>query len=128
MRLAAILTVSLPLLLGGCVRYEPIDNIDRAMPSNAQHLSQNQIRDVIVHAVHQFDWDATPIEPGHLEAIQNHGQLSATVEIYYTPARLQITLKSSKNLFQTATTVHAHYNLWVRNIEKEIIDELTVAP
>ncbi len=127
MRLAAILSIGLTLLLGGCVRYEPIHNVDRAMPPNVQHLSENQIRDVIVRAAHKFEWSVTPVAAGHLEAVQNTGKFAATIDIYYTPTRLQILLKSSTNLSQTATTIHDHYNLWARNLEKEIIDELTVA-
>jgi len=68
-----------------------------------------------------------PIAPGHLEATEWTDKFSATSDIYYTPVRLQISLKSSVNLFQTATTIHAHYNFWVRNLEAAIISKLTLA-
>ncbi len=128
MRLAAIVTLGATLLLGGCQRYEKIDTVDRAMPPNVQHLSEDQIHDAIVHAASKLDWSITPVAPGHLEATQNSGQLSATVYINYAPDRLQIVLKSSTNLFQTATTVHGRYNRWVRSLEKEITDELAATP
>jgi len=128
MRLAAVFAVAFALLLGGCLRYEPIDNVDRPMPPNAEHMSQDRIRDLIVNSGRQLEWVMTPVGPGHLEATHDAGKISATVDIYYTPARLQILLKSSRNLFQTATTVHGHYNLWIRNLEKQIIDDVAAAP
>jgi PBP1b-binding outer membrane lipoprotein LpoB len=128
MRLTTIITIALALLVGGCVqRYRPIENIDRAMPPGVERLSLDRTRDIIIAAGKQFDWSMTPIAPGHLEATERTEKFSATVDIYYTPVRLQILLKSSVNLMQTATTIHAHYNLWVRNLEASIISNLTSA-
>jgi hypothetical protein len=127
-RLTAIFAVALALLLGGCAqRYRPIDNVDRAMPPVVESLSPDRTRDVIITAGRQLDWIMTPISPGHLEATQRTPKFSATADIYYTPVRLQILLRSSVNLFQTPTTIHAHYNLWVRNLEKSIITDLSHA-
>ena len=127
-RLAAIFPVLLALLLGGCAyRYEPIYNVDRAMPPGVEHLSQDRIRDVIVAAGKPLGWSMQSVAPGHLEATENHKKLSATVDIYYTPVRLQISIKSTVNLRQTATTIHAHYNSWVRNLENQIMTNLSLA-
>ncbi len=128
MRLAATFTVAFALLLGDCLRYEAIYNVDRPMPRSAEHLSPDRMRDLIVDAGRQLQWVMTPVAPGQLEATHDAGQLAATVDIYYAPARLQISLKSSRNLSQTATTIHAHYNLWIRNLEKQIIDNVAAAP
>jgi hypothetical protein len=126
MRLVAILTVSLMLLLGACAwRWQPIYNVDDAMPPSAAQMSPDRMRDLIVTAGEDFNWTMHPITPGHLEATQAASNFSATVDIYYTPERLKILLKSSVNLRQTETTIHAHYNLWVRNLEKGILDNLS---
>jgi hypothetical protein len=115
------------LLVAGCMRYEPIRNVDRAMPPNAAHLSPDRMRDVIIDAGSRFAWTMTAVAPGHLEATHKDGNLAATVDIYYSPTSLRMILKSSQNLFQTPTTVHAHYNLWAGNLEKSIIDELATS-
>ena len=126
MRLTTIVTIALAVLLGGCAqRYRPIYNVDRAMPAGVERLSPERLRDVIVASGKQLEWSMTPIAPGHIEATEKTEKFSATVDIYYTPARLQILIKSTVNLMQTATTVHAHYNLWVGNLEAGIISNLT---
>jgi len=127
-RRTVISAMAFTVLLGGCVqRYRPIYNVDRAMPAGVERLSPDRIRDIIVASGKQLTWRMTPIAPGHLEATQSTDKFSATVDIYYTPVRLQIVIKSTINLMQTATTVHAHYNLWVGNLEAGIITNLTLA-
>jgi hypothetical protein len=126
---AAIFMVVLALLLGACVqRWRPIYNVDDAMPPNAAQMSPDRMRDLIVKAGEDFNWTMKPIAPGHIEATQAAANYSATVDIYYTPERLKILLKSSVNLRQTDTTIHAHYNLWVGNLEKSILDNLSPTP
>lgn len=126
MKFKVVLVVAMSLLLGGCFqRYRPITEVDRAMPPVVEHLSADRTRDVIITAGRQLDWIMTPIKPGHMEAVQRAPKFSATVDIYYTSTRLQIRLQASHNLFQTATTIHAHYNLWVRNLEAAIITDLS---
>jgi hypothetical protein len=125
-KLTVVFPLAFALLLGGCVqRYRPIANVDRAMPPIVERLSPDQTRDAIITAGRQLDWAMTPVGPGHLEATQTAPRFSATADIYYTPVRLQILLKSSVNLFQTPTTIHAHYNLWARNLESAIITRLS---
>ena len=127
-RLAAIFPVVLALLLGACAyKHEAIYNVDRAMPPGTERLSQDRIRDVIVSAGKQLEWNMTPVAPGHLEATQNAPKYAATVDIYYTPTRLQILIKSTTNLLQTSTTIHAHYNFWIRNLESQITTDLQLA-
>jgi hypothetical protein len=127
-RFAAVFPIILVLLLGGCAyKYQPIYNVDRAMPAGAERLSAEQMRDIIIHAGKTLEWSMEPLGPGHLEATQNPERYSATVDIYYTPTRLQILLKSTVNLRQTATTIHAHYNFWIRNLENQIMIELSAA-
>jgi hypothetical protein len=127
-RLTAIFSVVLGLLLGGCAyRYEPIYNVDRAMPPGAEHLPQDQIRDIIVTAGKQLEWNMTPIAPDHLEASQSAPKYSAIVDIYYTPTRLKIVIKSTTGFLQTSTTIHDHYNFWIRNLESRIITDVSVA-
>ena len=128
MKMTAIFTIAFAVLLGGCAqRYRPIENVDRAMPAGVERLSPDRTRDAIITAGRQLDWSMTPIAPGHLEATQRTPKYMAVSDIYYTPTRLRISLKSSVNLFQTATTIHAHYNLWVRNLEAGIAMGLTSA-
>jgi len=126
--MTAIFMIALTVLLGGCAqRYRPIENVDRAMPAGAERLSPERTRDIIIAAGKELDWSMISIAPGHLEATQKAPRFMATTDIYYTPTRLRISLKSSVNLFQTATTIHAHYNLWIRNLEASIISKLTAA-
>jgi len=127
-RFATIFSVTLALLLAGCAyKHEPIYNVDRAMPPGVEHLSPDRTRDAIISAGQQLDWVMTPVAPGHLEATENAEKYAATVDIYYTPARLQITIKSTRGFLQTATTIHDHYNLWIRNLESRIMGSLSAA-
>ena len=127
-RFVALVPVLFVLLLGGCTyKHEPIYNVDRPMPPGAERMSSDRIREIIIAAGDKLEWHMTQTGPGHLEAIQNPPKFSATVDIDYTPARLQIHLKSSVNLLQTDTTIHAHYNFWIRNLESEIVSSLTAA-
>ena len=113
------------LLVGGCAhKYRPIYNVDRPMSPNVQRLSPDRTRDTIARAGRQLDWDMKPAAPGHFVATHEDRKHSATVDVYYTPAKLQIILKSTQMLNQTATTIHDHYNLWVRHLEKRIVDDL----
>jgi hypothetical protein len=128
MRLTTIFVIGLAVTLGGCAqRYRPIHNVDRPMPPGVARLSQDRIRDIIIAAGKPLDWSMTSVGPSHLEATEKADKYSATVDIYYTPVRLQILIKSTVNLMQTATTVHAHYNLWVGNLEAAVIDSLSQA-
>src|SRR5580658_1261404 len=127
-RLTVTFAIIFALLLGGCAqRTRQIYNVDRPMPHGVERLSPVRIRDLIIAAGKSLEWSMTPIAPGHLEATDTSEKVSATVEIYYTPARLQIQIGSTVNLFQTATTVHDRYNRMVKSLESGIVDNLSAA-
>jgi len=124
----ALFLIGFVLPFGGCAyQHQAIYNVDRSLPPAAEHMSVDKIRDIVVAAGTHYEWIMQPVAPGHLEASERKEKYAATADIYFNQTRLTIALKSSANLNQTATTIHGHYNVWIRNLENRIVSDISAA-
>ena len=73
-------------------------------------------------------WQITPTSNGTLTGVLDvRGKHHATVSITFSQTSFNITLVSSTNLLQEGNLIHRNYNRWVRDLEKNIDDQLTIA-
>jgi hypothetical protein len=115
--------------LGACAyKAEPIYNVDhKPLPSGAQSLPPERIEALIIEGGHVYSWQFERRGAGHLVAAQRQPKYSAVVDIYFDQKTYSIIHQSSEGLLDTGTTIHGHYNLWIRNLEKGIDTRLADA-
>lgn len=129
---AILLVLVLALLPSGAFasRQEPIYNVvNHPIPVVAQKLSRDALsRAIIAGGALTRRWQIGPNADGSLTGILDaRGKHHATVTITYSQANYNVTLVSSTNLLQEGNLIHRNYNTWVRQLEKNIDDQLTVA-
>jgi hypothetical protein len=119
------LLLGLMLVLAGCAyKHQPIYNPTDVMPFNAQSASQDRIQTAIVEAGRILHWRVESAGPGHMIATQAQEKFSATVDIFFDQKTWRIVYKESSGLRAEGDKIHSHYNLWVRNLEREIDSRL----
>ena len=115
------------LMLAGCAG-KPIYNPEnRAIPLTAQQFPLERIESVIIEAGQSRQWKFTREAPGHLSAVQTVPKHSAVVDIYFDQRTYRIVYRSSMGLDEKNGTIHSRYNIWVRNLERDIDTWLTNA-
>ena len=117
--------LGLMLVLAGCAyKHQPIYNPADAMPYNAQSASAERIQVAITEAGRILHWQVDPAGPGHMVATQAQEKFSATVDIFFDQKSWRIAYKDSSGLLAEGDKIHSHYNVWVRNLEREIDSRL----
>jgi len=109
------------LALSACgYQHRPIYNVDDPIPRWDQSLPLDRVEDLIVAACTTLGWKTQHVAAGHLIAVQSREKFSATVDILFDSQHWQIQYQTSTGLADDKGNIHAHYNLWVRNLEHEI--------
>lgn len=124
------------LTLGGCTRN--LYNVkDAPVPSfKNRSLSLAEVKKAIMVSkgtsyVHYRMYD---IEPGLIRCELTYKKHTALVDIPYTKDSYSILYKSSQNLKyepvseDNAAMIHRHYNTWIRDLDKSIKMNLSIAP
>ena len=126
--LLVVLAVTL-LPLGACAsRQEPIYNVTNHPIPAAQKLSSDDVAKAIIAGGARTGWQIGPNADGSLTGtIDVRGKHHATVTIAYSQTNYTVTLVSSTNLLQEGNLIHRNYNRWVRDLEKNIDDQLSIA-
>jgi hypothetical protein len=128
---AILLVLVVALLPSGAFasRQEPIYNIvNHPVPAAAQKLSRDTIAKAIIAGGARMQWKIGPNPDGTLTGtIVVRGKHHATVTITYSQTNYNVTLVSSTNLLQEGNLIHRNYNAWVRDLQKNIDDQLTAA-
>ncbi len=121
-----IATVLIALVVGACAyKHQPIYNVDRSMPAGAATLPMGRIEEVIVSAGQIHNWKFQHIDTGHLIATQSDVKHSAEVDILFDQKSWRIIHRSTTGMADEGGTIHSHYNVWIRNLEKDIDTRLT---
>jgi hypothetical protein len=116
----AIIASLMTVFLVGCAA-QPIFNVDNhPMPSTVQALSTERIGDLIIEAGQLRGWKFERAQPGHLVASQIDRKYSAVVDIFFDQKSYRISYKSSTGFDAKGDMIHPHYNLWLRNLNKDI--------
>lgn len=124
-----VMMVLVALAIGSCARRaQPIYNVDKAFPPSAQSLSSAQIEGMIIEVGTLYHWQLRRDGVGHLIAVQSQPKFSATVDIYFDNQGYKITKQTTVGLRDTGTTIHDHYNFWIRNLESGIDAKLANQP
>ena len=130
LKLKTILLVMLALAFlptgASANRQEPIYNIvNQPIPAASQKLSRNDIAKAIIAGGARTGWQIGPNDDGSLTGkIDVRGKHHATVTITFSQTNYNLTLVSSTNLLQEGNLIHRNYNRWVRDLEKNIDNQL----
>jgi opacity protein-like surface antigen len=123
-----VMMVLVALAIGSCAyRAQPVYNVDNPLPPSAQSLSLAQIESRIIEGGAFYQWQMRRADDGHLVAVHTQPKFSATVDIYFDRQGYKIIKQSTVGFRDTGTTIHDHYNAWIRNLEKGI-DARLAAP
>ena len=121
MRKSGLAVLTVALAVAGCgYQHRPIYNVDDPLPRWDQNLPLQRVEDLIVSGCTSLSWKTQHVAEGHLVAIQAHEKFSATVDIFFDHDHWRIQYASSDGLNAKDGTIHSHYNVWVRNLEREI--------
>jgi hypothetical protein len=116
------------LLVGACAyKHQPIHDVDKPVPINVQSLPLDRIESLIVEGGTFYKWQFQRLGEGHLVATQKAPKFSATVDIYFSQQRYRIVKNATTGLRDTGSTIHSHYNVWIRNLEQAIDARLSQA-
>jgi hypothetical protein len=109
-------------LLTSCAKTQPILNLtDQPV---TQNLTSSQVKKCIELAGSKRGWLMEESKPGLIKAsIQSHGHY-AKISIPYSNKGYSINYESSKNLMATDGDIHRNYNKWIRELDKEIQNNL----
>ncbi len=109
-------------------RVEPIYNVvNHPIPTLAQKLPLTEISKSIMIAGVLRHWRIDPDGPGRMRGVYSHGKHEATIAITFSRQAFSITLVSSVDLLQNGNEIHRNYNRWIRNLEQDIDNQLTIA-
>ncbi|HKW55185.1 MAG TPA: hypothetical protein VJO12_15945 [Stellaceae bacterium] len=124
---AALLMVGAVIMASACSRTRPVYNVqDHPIPAATQQLPLDQIGQTIIQAGRLRHWRMDPAGPGQITGVlDDHGR-EAVINVTYSQQAYSITLAGSTNLRQEGDEVHKKYNKWVRQLEREIDDRLSM--
>jgi hypothetical protein len=124
-----VMMVLVALAIGSCGhREQPVYDVDNPLPLSAQSLSSAQIESRIIEGGAFNQWQFRRVGEGHLVAVHTQPKFSATVDVYFDRQRYKIVKQSTVGFRDTGTTIHEHYNVWIRNLEKGIDIRLAAPP
>jgi hypothetical protein len=123
------LTLGLALFAAASCQNAPIHTVENhPVPAAAQKLSLAEMEQAIIQAGSSRGWRFERLGQGSLRATQRHPNgYDAVVDVTFNQTAYNIRLNSTTGLRQRDGTIHPHYNLWVRNLEKDIEDRLHAA-
>ena len=119
------------LSLAGC-REATIENVSErsyglSATSAPKPLTLEEYEKAIVRAGIRRGWSFERVDTGHLLATNTvRGKHTAVVDVKFTAENYSITFNRSQNLRHDASknTIHPNYNHWVRNLGKDIRQEV----
>lgn len=129
MRFFKVMLLALAALsIVACQRVVPIYSVDhQPFPSAVEVLSEDKIEKVIIHAGAIRGWVVTRNSEGSLDAVLTPRTHMAKVQIDFDKAGFSIKYADSRELMYTGTTIHRNYNKWVKNLQNDILREVTLA-
>jgi len=123
-----VLLVAAMLVSSCAYRHQPVYDVNKPLPQAAQSLPLNEIERLIVAGGTFYQCQFQRAGDGHLVATQSQPKYSAIVDIYFTNLNYKITKQSTVGLADQGATIHSHYNVWIRNLEKSIDAQLANRP
>ena len=117
-----LLLVTLALALLAACTQQPVYNVE-AFPVSV-NISLDDIEKAILTAGTRRGWRMTAVSPGMIEGQLIIREHMALVEIPYSSQQYSIHYKDSSGLGYSDGSIHRNYNLWVRNLEKSINQEI----
>ncbi|HEY1723636.1 MAG TPA: hypothetical protein VGG27_20500 [Magnetospirillaceae bacterium] len=125
-----IVVVLFAAMLAACAyKHQPIYSPSDMIPPNAQQLAPAQIEAAITSGAVADEWKVQRVDTGHLVATHEKDRHSATVDIFFDQKSWRIAYKASSELDADPSkeTIHSHYNVWIRNLERAIAARLNEA-
>lgn len=127
MAMALALAATLGVAQASSVLVEP-ERVTLAAGATAPTVEQ--VKDAIMRGAAAHEWTVVDDQPGKLQLKHNkQNKHEAVVEVAYDTTGFQVRYVNSVNLkYQDkdgARTIHAAYNIWVRNLVHDISVETT---
>lgn len=112
------------LLLDGCSGSVPMYTPTKYVE---QHLTREQMRDVLVQSALKQGWLVDDRNPGIVRAAYRDGDRAAEIEIQYNAERYTIHYRNSEKLRDEDSgfyEINEPYNQWVKDLEEAINERL----
>ena len=106
------------ILAAGCRKSAPMHSPEQRIDN--PNLTLSAMTDIIKEAAVQRHWIVKVEKPGYIVATQETRGHMARVGISYTANTFAIRYLDSSNLNAQDGNIHDQYNVWVRNLERDI--------
>lgn len=106
--------------LTACSSRVPIADIQDQEIVSRQALTVDQVEVSIITAGKKRGWVMRVKKPGHIVARLSPRTHMVEVDIYYTPNSYSIVYKDSTEMNYKKGKIHASYNKWVANLDRDI--------
>lgn len=122
----------LPLLLaalflcGGCgiknsIVKRPMDSPVIQVSELNSRISNARLKQIIISACSRYGWKVDSSTDSSVTATLNHNaKESVTIEIPFSPQKVEFIYRSSQNMRYDGTKIHRSYNRWLKNLEVDI--------
>ena len=122
MKRKVILLLGLLILLSGCTSRNMVSIKDHRI---LLKIPDKKIGKAILLAGFSRGWLGSIVEPGHIVSkIIVRNKHTVVLDIYYTSESYSIEYKDSKNMNYKEKRIHRSYNSWIKNLSKDIDQEL----
>jgi hypothetical protein len=99
---------------------QPVYDVDRAIVPREPGWTLEDMTRAIQRAGARRGWDMRIVEEGRIEGRLRKPGTKAIVEIPYSAFEFSIRYQSSENLGYAGGKIHANYNRWIYNLERDI--------
>lgn len=128
MKIHTLVTLtSLSLLITGCQRMAPLENLSNIpIPQTTPvGLSTKRIQAAIIRGASHADWVCTPDRLGSSLICNRHvGNYHVDTEVTFDRYLFNIDYLGSANMDERNGYIYKMYNRWVRNLRDGILQEL----
>ena len=120
-----VMTACMLLALSGCVRLQPVYNVNEPIQSSsAKKISSADVGKIITAAAKQEGWQIKSDGVNKYKASISWREHSAVSEIVYSSNGYSINLVSSQNLLEGKGQIHKKYNQYVALLKNNIDQRL----
>lgn len=129
MRFLKVILIALTALtVVACQRTMPVYNVEhQSFPMAVENLTNDKIRTAIIHAGGLRGWIISERTDGVLEAVITPRRHMAKVQITFDRKGFSIQYLDSNELLYNGVKIHRNYNTWVKNLQNDILREVTLA-
>jgi len=115
------------LLVVGCSRSVPLQNIEEQRIITQSPLSLDTVKTAIIKGGQTVGWRMTVVKPNQILASLDVRKHQLVVDIVYDPDKYSIVYRDSTNLNYKGTNIHPNYRRWIDKLNREIQRALPIS-